>query len=454
MMSIFKAYDIRGIYPDELNEEIAQKIGRAIVLFFKQKKWPLEKIIIGRDARISSPKLFQTLIQGLLLENPILKIINFEQCSTPFFYWAIQKYQADGGIMITASHNPPEYNGLKLCRREAIPLGGEEIKNIGKIVSEINFSNNLDVSAEISNVKPVEVELEQEYFSFLLNKINLSKIKPLKIIIDCGNGMIGPEMEEIVKKIPIQTKILYSQPDGTFPHHLANPLDEKTLIDLKKQIEKENADFGVAFDGDGDRIGLIDEKSQPVRGDFILSLLAIKYLKKYPNEKIIYEVRSSKIVPEMIKENNGQAILSRAGHSFIKKKMREEDAILAGELSGHYFYRELGFTDNALFTFLNLLEIFSQDNKPISQVIQPFQKYSQSGEINFRVNNKQKILQQIEEKYFDGKIIKVDGLTVIYPDWWFNLRPSNTENLLRLNLEANNVILMKEKVAEIEKIVE
>lgn len=447
-MSIFKAYDIRGIYPDELDETIAQKIGRAIILFFRQKKWPIEKIVIGQDARLSSPKLFQGVVRGLLIEEPKIKIINLDQCSTPFLYWAIQNNRADGGLMITASHNPSQFNGFKICRQGAASLGGAEIQEIGEIVERLNESKENPSLIFF----PSEVNIK-DYFSFLLKKIDISKIKPFRVAIDCGNGMLGPEIEEIISQLPIQSKVLYAQPDGRFPHHLANPLDENTLVELKELIAQEGFDFGAAFDGDGDRIGIIDENGEVVRGDFILALLSEYYLKKFPGEKIVYEVRSSKVIPETIKINKGISILSRAGHSFIKKKMRKEEAVLGGELSGHYFYRELGFVDNALFTFLHLLEIFSQQNKPVSQIIRPFQKYFQSGEINFRVENKEKILRRVEKKYSDGEIIKVDGLTVIYSRWWFNLRPSNTENLLRLNLEADTLDLMKEKTKEIEGLI-
>lgn len=437
---IFRAYDIRGIYPEEINEEMTQKLALAFIKFLKPRK-----IIIGRDCRLSSSSLFKTLSETMK-ENGVW-VIDIGLCSTPFFYWAVQSEKSDGGIMISASHNPPNYNGFKLSRREAIPISGDtgigEIKNLlmkGKIL----------VPQKKEKGRIIRKNLTKKYLDFIFSKVEIKAIKPLKIVIDSGNGMAGPEVREMFKEIPVQLTELYFEPDGRFPNHQANPLKEETLIDLKKAVLKKGANFGIAFDGDADRVIFVDEKANTIRGDLITALMARELLKENPGQKILYEVRSSQIVKETIAKNGGKAILGRAGHSLIKEQMRREDIFFAGELSGHYFFKEFGFVECPLFLILKVLEIISRENKKISQILKPFKKYFHSNEINFEVKDKKGKIKEIQEYYQRApKILKVDGLTIQYNDWWFNLRPSNTEDLLRLNIEAKTKKLLEKKKKEL-----
>lgn len=441
--NIFRAYDIRGVYPEEINEEITQKLALAFIKFLK----PL-KIIIGRDCRLSSPSLFRVLSETMI-ENGVW-VIDIGLSSTPLFYWAIQSEKTDGGIMISASHNPPNYNGFKLYRRQAIPISGDT--GIGEIKNLLMKGKILVPKKEKGRI--IRKNLTKKYLDFIFSKAEIKTIKPLKIVIDAGNGMAGPEVREMFKKIPVKLTELYFEPDGRFPNHQANPLKEETLIDLKKAILKKRADLGIAFDGDADRVIFIDEKANTIRGDLITALMAKELLKENPGRKILYEVRSSQIVKEIIEKNGGKAILGRAGHSLIKEQMRREDIFFAGELSGHYFFKEFGFVECPLFLTLKILEIISRENKKISQILRPFKKYFHSGEINFEVKDKKGKIKEIQEYYQRApKILKIDGLTVQYNDWWFNLRPSNTEDLLRLNIEAKTKKLLEKNKKELIKII-
>lgn len=437
--NIFRAYDIRGIYPEEINEKITKKIGLAFVSFLNPKN-----IVIGKDARSSSPVLFKSLSETI--RSCGVDIIDIGFCSTPLFYWAIRSEKADGGIMISASHNPAKYNGFKLCRRQAIPIsensGIEDIKNL-------TLKEKILVPKKRKG-KLIKKNLLTKYINFLSSKINLKNIKPMKIVVDAGNGMAGPEIKTLFKKLPIKLTELYFKPDCRFPNHEANPIKEENLIRLKKEILNKKADLGIAFDGDADRVVFLDEKAQTIRGDLITALMAEELLKKNPGQKILYEVRSSQIVKEIIEKNKGRPVLGRAGHSLIKEQMRKENILFAGELSGHYFFKKFGFVECPLFLILKILELLSREKKKISTILKPFEKYFHSGEINFQVQNKEKKIKEIK-KYFQSapKILEIDGLTVQFNNWWFNLRPSNTEDLLRLNIEAKTKRLLEEKRKEI-----
>lgn len=442
--SIFRAYDVRGKYPEEINEETAYEFGLALGRFLELKKEVGNRqMMIARDSRISSSALADNLIEGLL--NRSFDVIDLGLASTPLLYFAIISEKAAGGVMITASHNPPDQNGFKPCRFEARPIaassGLSEIKEIIKKEEEENFTGNL---GRISSRKFLD-----EYLEFLKKSVDLKKLKPLKIVFDCSNGAIGPEISALVGNLPGQAEILFIEPDGDFPGHQPNPQKEENLAVLKEKVLAEKADLGVAFDGDGDRVIFVDEKGEPVRGDFILALLAEETLKKRPG-KIFYEVRSSRVVPEFIKEKRGEPVLGRAGHSNIKEQMRKENIELGGELSGHYFFKETGFTDNALLTALKILEILSKKDKPFSEIVAPLKKYFVSGEINFEATSPASILEKTEKKYSEGFIKKIDGLSVEFPDWWFNLRASNTEPLVRLNLETRTPEILAEKLAELQ----
>jgi len=443
-LSIFKSYDVRGIYPDEINEEAAYKIGLAFLDFLSKKEGLSNRqIVVGRDARPSSDDLFDALAQALVGQS--FDVIDIGRVSTPFFYWALISQKAAGGIMITASHNPVQYNGLKLYGEGAFPIG--EGSGMGEIKRFALKDKAVPIASGPGEIK--EKEMGDEYLKFIKSKVDLSKIKPLKIIVDCGNGMIGPEIEKLSKDLPGEIEILFGEPDGNFPNHEANPIKEENLIDLKRMVKEKSADFGVAFDGDGDRLNFVDEKGESVRGDLVTALIARELLKENVGQKIFYEIRTSRIVPEVIAAAGGISVLGQAGHTLIKAQMRRENILFGGELSGHYFFKELGFVDNALMALLKIMEILSAEKKMLSEIIAPFKKYYHSGEINFEAAQADKKLAEIEQHFSGGQVKKIDGLTVEYSDWWFNLRKSNTEPLVRLNMEANTPELLEEKRKEL-----
>lgn len=445
---VFKSYDIRGIYPEEINEEAAHKIGQAFVGFLQNTgQIGNRQIIVGRDARISSDDLFEALTDGITSQS--VDVVDIGLVSTPQFYWTIIKERAAGGVMITASHNPAQYNGFKLCSAEARSIG--EYNGLLKIM---DLAMESQAAASFMPGKVRKKNLLAEYLVYIKQKADIEKIKPFKIVIDCGNGTMGPEVKELFRDLPCQTEILFVEPDGCFPNHEANPLKEETLKILRENVLSSKADLGVAFDGDGDRVVFLDEKGEAVRGDIVTALIAKQLLKQYPGKKIFYEVRSSRIVPEIIRENGGTPILGRAGHSLIKNQMRQENIFFGGELSGHYFFETLGVVDNALYATLKILEILSEEQKPFSEIVKPLKKYYHSGEINFSVSNVDAILKEVEGYFSGGQAKKIDGITVEYPDWWFNLRRSSTEPLVRLNLEASSQELMEKKIKQIKKIIE
>lgn len=443
---IFKAYDIRGIYPEEINEDVAYRFALAWVAYLeKNSQLAKRKLIIGRDVRLSSGELFESLTAAL--QSRGIDILDLGQVSTSLFYWAMVHQDVDGGAMITASHNPAQYNGFKVCARDGRALGGEsglfEIRDLAQKIESVPI---VQAAGKVSRA-----DLCVQYLADIKSKFDFKKISLLKLVFDCGNGMVGPEIKELFRDLPCQTEILFGEPDGNFPNHEPNPIKEETLAVLRQKVLDSGANLGAAFDGDGDRAVFMDEKGEAIRGDFVLALLAEELLRDTPQQKILYEVRSSRVVSETIRRSGGAAVLGRAGHSLMKDQMRREDIALGGELSGHYFYRSLGFVEDALFTTLKMLEILSIKKQPLSGLIAPFKKYFNSGEINFEIADPAAKLQEAEG-YFKGQgaeIKKIDGLTVEYPDWWFNLRKSNTEPLVRLNLEADSAELLEEKKREL-----
>ncbi|MBI2451076.1 MAG: phosphomannomutase/phosphoglucomutase [Parcubacteria group bacterium] len=449
--SIFKAYDIRGVYSDEINEETAFLIGRAFITYLKiNRQMPSHiKIIISRDARPSSLALENNLIKGLVSEN--VKIIRTGLTSTPMHYWIINKELADAGVMVTASHNPKKFNGFKISKETAIPMGFDSgLKEIKNIMEKKSFENSGS-----ENFFIYDQNYLKEYVHFLTNNL---KLLPMKIAIDNGNGMAGLILTELFKEFPMIKIIpLYFEPNGAFPNHEANPLKEETLTMLKNTIKIEKADLGIAFDGDGDRVFFLTSFSQRIPADLITALVAEDYLKKNPGAKIIYDPRSSKIVGETIEKNNGKPIISQVGHAFFKRRLRQEEAVFGGELSGHYYFKDFFNADSGIFAMLKILSIISENKKSLEDLIQPFKKYFQSGEINFEIKNREEAIKRIEKNYENKaeKIDKIDGLTMEFDwqnltgGWWFNVRPSNTESLLRLNLEAKTDYLMREKIKEI-----
>ena len=439
---IFKAYDIRGIYPQEINEDTAYLIGRAFVKFLRKKN---PRIVIGQDNRLSSSALFKSLTKGITDQGA--DVINIGLSTTPMLYFVVAHFKYDGGIEISASHNPAQYNGFKLVREKAIPISGESgIKEIKEMVLRREFK-------EAKKGRIMKKEVLKDFINFNLKGINLSKLKSLRIIIDTANGVAGILLFQIFKRVNCKVFHLYSKLDGRFPNHSPDPLKKENLETLCNAIKRKKADLGAAFDGDGDRIIFIDELGRIISGDIITALIAKLILKERPGEKILYDVRSSSIVKETIKEARGIPVVGRIGHSFIKEKMRNENIIFAGEFSGHYYHKSHYFFECPIFILLKILEIISQAQKPLSQIIKPFQKYFHSGEINFEVKEKGKILKKLEKKFKSEQIFKIDGLRINFKDWWFLIRPSNTEPVIRLVVEAKTKKLMEEKVRQIKSII-
>lgn len=443
---IFRAYDVRGIYPDEINPELAYKLGWAFGEYLKhdlKKSLPLT-VAVGLDMRGSSPFLAREVIKGLVELG--VDVADLGKVPTPAFYYAIAFKNLAGGIMVTASHNPKEYNGFKFCREKAIPLG--ETSGLNQIQNYA--SEELKIGSTSPKAKITSFDnMVAEYVSQDLSYLNFGKIKRFRIAADPANAMGAMYLEELFSRIPCESIKLNWELNGNMPVHEANPLKLETLEQLQAVIKNEQADFGIATDGDGDRIVFLDEKAQVIPPPIVAGLIAKQLLKKYPSAKIGYDLRSSRIVKEMIIKTGGEPVETPVGHTLIKALMREQNILFAGELSSHYYFQENYNYESPIFVMVELLLLRSELDKPFSEIWQAYQKYFQSGEINFKTPDKQKIIDGLEKRYADGRISKLDGLKVEYNDWWFNIRPSNTEPLLRLNLEANDEELMKQKLEEI-----
>ncbi len=425
MSNIFRAYDIRGAYPEELNEGLARKIGGAYVRYLKART-----IVVGRDMRLSSPGLARAFIEGALQAGA--EVTDIGMVTTPRLYHVIGEGHFDGGAMVTASHLPAAINGFKLCRENAIPLSGDH--GLPEIERLVQADTPAAEPAKMGNL--VKEKPSNRYVEDLATFVH--QPVPLHIVVDAGNGMAGDEIAALFKKVPAwRLTAMYMHPDGHFPHHVANPLIEANTEDLQARVVKEKADLGVAFDGDADRCGFVDEQGRRIPEDLVTALIAQSLLSQEPGATILYDLRSSHTVPETISQAGGHAERCRVGHSFIKARMRETNALFAGELSGHYYFRTTGFTDNAVFAMIQMLNLLALKRQPVSQLIKPLQKYFKSGEINIKVTDKQRVFKLFEEHYQKEKTDLLDGLTVTFSSWWFNLRASNTESVLRLNMEAS-----------------
>jgi phosphomannomutase len=434
---IFRAYDIRGVYPAALDEDTAYFVGRAFVKFLKKKGL---KIVVGRDARLSSPSLFTSLTDGITDQGA--DVCDIGLSTTPMLYFSVAHFKFDGGINITASHNPPQYNGFKLVRESSIPISGKSgIKEIRRLALKGNFK-------KAKKGKIVKKKVQEEYVSFNLKNHHLDDIKPFKVVIDTANAVPGIVVPDFFKKTKCKVYHLYSELDGNFPNHLPSPHEEKNLRELKKEVLERKADLGIAFDGDGDRVIFVDEKGEMVPGDLISALMAALILKDNPGEKVLCDVRSSNIVRETVEKTGGIPVIGRIGHSFIKERMRKENIVFQGELNGHYYLKNHYFSEAPFFVVFKILEEMSKQ-KSISELVEPFRRYFHSGEINFKVENKKKVLRTLENKFKQGKISRIDGLRVDFPDWWFNVRPSNTEPVLRLVIEAKRKDLMERRKKEL-----
>jgi phosphomannomutase len=433
MAGIFKAYDIRGIYGDTLTDDIAYKIGRAFASFLKAKK-----VVVGRDMRPHSKPLFDAMARGLTEQGA--DVVDLGVCSTPMSYYGNGKLGADGSIIITASHNPGEWNGFKMCREQAIPISGATgIQDIERMVNEESYDAPAEQPGRVSSY-----DIIPEYVAHIREFADLKR--PVKVAIDYANGMgivEGKVLEGLLEIDP-----LYDELDGSFPNHEANPLKLDTLEAIEKMVAEGSYDFGIAFDGDADRAGFIDEKGQIIPMDMITALIAQMMLQREKGQ-IFYDLRSSWAVKEVIEENGGTALMSRVGHAFIKQQMRDEDAVFAGELSGHYYFKENYFTESSALAALYVANMVSASDKPLSKLIAPIQRYFASGEINSEVADVEAVFERLKAKYGDGKMITLDGLSIEFNDWWFNVRPSNTEPLVRLNLEAKTREQMEERRDEV-----
>lgn len=428
MSGIFKAYDIRGIYGKDLNENTAELIGRAFVTFLQCRK-----VIIGRDIRLHSPSLFKALARGVTRQGA--DVVDIGVCSTPMAYYANGSLGADATIMITASHNPGEWNGFKLTREKAIPISGlTGIKDIERLTQTQEFP---DVSQPGS---VSQHDIEPAYKAHVQKSANL-KTKP-RVAIDYANAMGIVEARALSDLLEITP--LYETPDGSFPNHEANPLNTSTLKDLQALIRQGQYDFGAAFDGDADRVGFVDEQGEVVPMDLITALIASEILKNNPGAGVLYDLRSSRAVKEVILENGGQPHMCRVGHAFIKQQMRDEKAVFAGELSGHYYFRDNFYTESSAMAVLAIANLINQTGQTLSALIQPLQRYAKSEEINTEARDTAGVLRRLRAIYKDGEILELDGLSVSYPDWWFNVRASNTEPLIRLNLEAKTPESLKQ----------
>src|SRR6476659_4606020 len=441
--SIFKAYDVRGLYPQEVNEDGARLIGRGFVAYLKAKR-----IAVSRDMRLSSPSLAAAFIEGATAQGA--DVVDYGMMGTDMLYFAVARDGHDGGAHITASHNPKEYNGIKMVRKEAFPLSGDA--GIGDIRDMI-VSNALPPRAPSSG-KVTQSNVVDDYVKHVLSFIDVSIIKPFNIVLDAGSGIAGMVAPLLFKDLPKKKlTTLCCEVDGTFPTHEANPLIEENRRDVTEAVIREKADIGIAWDGDADRCFFLDGAGEFVAGDFVTALLAEAFLIKHPGAKIVYDVRASYAVKDTAAKYGSEALMNRVGHAFFKRRMREDNAIFGGEVTGHYYFRDNFYADNGFIPALLILELMSRKGKTLRELLAPLrEKYFISGEINTKVANMgiaDTKIQELAKRYASGNVYKLDGLSVEYPDWHFNVRPSNTEPLLRLNLEATTPELMATKRDEV-----
>ena len=426
---IFKAYDIRGIYPTEINEDVARLAGRAFVAYLGARR-----IAVSRDMRLSSPSVAAAFIDGAREQGA--DVIDYGMLGTDMMYFAVCRDGLDGGAQITASHNPKEYNGMKLVRREAFPLSGDA--GISDMREMILGDSIPAPSGRRGSLRQADVTAD--YVERMLSFIDVSAIRPFRTVLDAGSGMAGAVAPAIFDRLPCQTTRLCFDVDGTFPNHEANPLIEENRRDIVERVVAERADIGIAWDGDADRCFFIDGGGEFVAGDFVTALLAEAFLIKTPGAKIVYDVRASYAVKDTVAAYGGTALMNRVGHAFFKKRMREDDAVFGGEVTGHYYFRDFYFADNGFIPALLILELMSKKGQTLAELLAPLrERYFISGEINTKVASMAEVdrkLDGLARRYADGHVYRMDGVSVEYPDWHFNVRPSNTEPLLRLNLEG------------------
>jgi len=435
-MSIFKAYDIRGRIPAELDADMARAIGRGAVDLFKP-----ETVAVGRDGRESSPMIFEALTAGLLAAG--VDVVDLGQISTPVFYFACGRGEFPLGIMITASHNPREYNGFKMVRAGAYPVGEKEIQQIRQRV-EAGVKTPAAARGSIGPLDPLE-DYRNHIHRFA------DGLVPVEVVMDAGNAVPGDLIPFVFEGLPLKIIPLYFEVDGTFPNHQPDPIKPENLVAVREKVLETGAKLGCAFDGDGDRVILLDEKGEIIAGDMATLLIALDHVAAGDKGPFLTDCRSSWIVEETLKAQGAKVIKSRVGHSFIKKTMRQEGSTFGGELSGHYYFKANYFTENSDLAVIRVLRMMARDDKPLSALAAPLKVYSQSGEINSTVEDKAGVMARLAEEYGQagGRISRIDGVSVEFEDWWFNLRPSNTEPLLRLNVEGRSEEVMASKRDEL-----
>ena len=440
--SIFKAYDIRGTYPDQFNEEIAYQIARAFAQCLKPNL-----TVVGRDMRTSGPSILREVIRGLTEQGS--DVIDIGMSSTPMYYYSVNALEGDAGAQVTASHNPEKYNGFKMTGPKAIPsigyVSNDELYQLAN-------SGNFEAPTRTGNFRGT-VSTMDAYVEAVLKTSGVTDFGNLKIVIDAGNGMMGLTLPHIFKNANCEVIPLFWEPDGTFPNHEANPLKEETLDALKAKVHDTGANLGVAFDGDGDRVAFVDEKGESIPGDITTALIAKMMLKEKPGATIVYDVRSTWAVKEEIEKAGGVPFMYKVGHGLIKLKMREIGAYFAGELSSHYFFSTFFTTDNGDLAMLKMIQLMVHEKKPLSELARPIMRYFHSPEINSKCADVARKLAELKEKYKGGKVIELDGLTIEFDDWWFNVRPSQTEPLLRLNVEAKTEEMLEEKTKELLEVI-
>jgi len=433
---IFKAYDVRGVVPDELNEDVVRRIGSAFAAWAEAPR-----LAVGRDCRLSSPDLAAAFIDGAASRG--VDVIDLGLASTDLLYFASGSLDAPGA-MLTASHNPPRYNGLKFCLAGAKPVGEDTgLREIRALAERDDYPR----ASRRGTVR--EHGLLDAYADHVLSFVEPAEIAPLTVVADTANGMGGLVVPAVFDRLPVTLVHLYPELDGTFPNHPADPIDPENQRDLKQAVLEAGADIGLAFDGDADRVFLVDERAEGVSGSEVTALVAKAMLERVPGASIVYNLICSWTVPEVIRENGGTPIRTRVGHSFIKQVMAETGAVFGGEHSGHYYFRDNYRADSGLIAAVVAIEQLSLAGRPLSEVLAPFRRYRASGEVNSRVDDQVAKVEEIAAAYASGRQDRTDGLTIEFDDWWFNVRPSNTEPLLRLNVEARTEELLQEKTAEV-----
>jgi phosphomannomutase len=430
-MPVFKAYDVRGKYPSEINESLAERLGSATVRFLKARR-----IAVGRDVRLSAPAIAAAVARGAGCE-----VVDVGLCTTPMLYFAVGHLGLDGGIMVTASHNPPGDIGFKICRERAFPIGEKTgLREIERMCAEPPAGGSRVASRTI--IEEYRVHLRR----------HVEKAPALKVAVDTAHGAVGAHFDAVFGDLPVEFVRLCFEPDGNFPSHEPNPLKDENVRDLQEAMRETGADLGVAFDGDGDRCMFLGPGGVRIASDLVTVLLARAELRRNPGAGVVYDLRSSRVVPEEIRKAGGEPIRERVGHAFIKETMKRRNAVLGGELSGHYYFRDHFFADSGMMAFAKVLDLLGREGRPLRELLAPLQRTHRTGEVNFRVADKDGLLRALAEAFKDGRQDTLDGITVEYDDWWFNVRASNTEPLVRLNLEAASADLLDRAKSQLFKL--